>query len=412
MSSPALGQTILVSLDDPAAARVMRAILGFIGEEFEFFFLLAHPGLADVLGETRHPHGFDVQACMLNPERFGLFISFDGLRAGGAGTASSWLVSYFDEIGIQSIEIQRELFQEGCYPLARESQRSGAFHHPVQGTVLWHYAAQTVLEWGGPNGIGYPYATAQGYQLPVRNDLVCVTSSLDHPLVTEKDRYTFAIAIVRAAKAHPELSFCWVVRGEEQRHESALPMLAMVADAALPNLWLESRESAQAVIGRARLGIAMPSTALLDHQRESKAVLLFDGPLFAALAGTTRAAPFSNHFELEAQLQQAISGSESASIELAIAEFAPEKLRSHIRSGLARRKLAGDWFQRAGRYLAQVSPVALPRHVGAGRDQPASPTSDLVVEKLNRIIERLGVIQRSSVGYKALKFMKRIKGEG
>ena len=106
MTLGVFGKTILVSLDDAAAARVMRGILRFIGEDFEFFFLLAHPGFLDLLGETRHQHTFDAQVCMLNPDRFGLFLTFDSMRRGGAGTASSWLAGYFDEIGIPTLEIQ------------------------------------------------------------------------------------------------------------------------------------------------------------------------------------------------------------------------------------------------------------------------------------------------------------------
>ena len=168
MTAAGTGRTILVSLEDAAAARVMRSVLHHLREQFEFFFLFSHPGLADVLGGNGLAYSCDARACLLNAERFGLFLTFDSLRHGGAGSTCSWLASCFEEIGVPTIELQRHLFQLGCFPLGQG--RAGAAESPEGETVLWHYAARRVLEWGGAEGIGYPSMPFAGYELPEQAD--------------------------------------------------------------------------------------------------------------------------------------------------------------------------------------------------------------------------------------------------
>ncbi len=410
MSAPS--NLILVSIDDAAGARVSRVIAACLGEDYDFFFLLAHPGLLDVLGPTRHPHGFDAQACLLNASRFSLLVTFGSMREQGPGTASSWLASYFDEIGVSTLEIQRHLFQEGFSPLSPKLVRSGMRLSPSGDSLMWHYAARTLVPWAGPQGIGVPSARAPGaFEPPNREDLVCVTSALEHGRVTDRERYQFAISVLRAARAHPKLSFCWVLRGEEQRSRAAESVVTMLTEASLPNLWLERFESAADVVRRSRFGIAMPSTALLAHDLEQRPALLFAGALSEFL-DRPKAGTFSNYFELADQIERVRVSPADYLIDLKITAFEPAKLRALLDEGLRSSKLAERWFEVASRYLALLQVLAIRRHTQGEKDEADLLSADNMSEKLAKIFERLGVIQRSTVGYKTLKLMKRLKGEG
>jgi hypothetical protein len=196
------------------------------------------------------------------------------------------------------------------------------------------------------------------------------------------------------------LSFCWRVRSEELRHPAAAAVLQMIRDVALPNLWLDATEPPQQLIQRASFGVAMPCTALLTYQQANKPVLVFACELLSRATGVHPEATFANYFELNSALEKLRAHPEGSRVQIAVETVRADALDAALREATSSSDLTPGWLRVAERYAAFLQTAAPVVTVRA--PQHELPKHD---EKLNRILDRLGIIQRSTIGYKALKLM-------
>jgi hypothetical protein len=207
-------------------------------------------------GETAHAASTDPLECVLSAESIGLVLCFSGARE--LGPASNFLLlNYFDELGVPTVELQRDLLRDPASARAQSTAR--------------HY-----LAWSGEAGTGYlreaqPSADARA----TRDNVVLVTSLLAAGAYSEEQRYQFAFSVMRLAREHPQLCFLWRASTAEEQSGDARQLLAMLGSSAPANLWLEENEPLDALLARASAVVTMAQTALLDYAAAAKPALVY-----------------------------------------------------------------------------------------------------------------------------------------
>lgn len=431
LSDHAEGRQILVNIRRPGDVEPARALIRSQARSFRFFLLFADEELLDLFGDISIEHSVDTYGCMLNPELFSAVISFAGPRA-SSGAQDLIFLSFFNRVGVSTVEVQRTLFQDGLPPLAERPLKDLSAGARAQASLRSSYEAKDILAWGGDDGIGYlmsdlvPADEGQNAQ-----DFVLISSGLDWDGYGDKERYQFAIAVLRLAAEHPETRFVWRPSLEEQSHRDGAPILALVEEYELPNLTLEKEESIVALMLRCRAGIAMPSTALLDFAICRKPVFTFVCDATVGLLPIAASLTFRNYFELEAAWPSLETHARVGGDSSSLAGLNHERLYNRLQHAVQATKLSDDFSPVALKSIAamrdeqmlrselrQISDAvaSINKRLGAleKRSAEIERTVGKLPTRLAKLAERVGVLQRSTLAYKALRLLsgRRAPGTG
>lgn len=440
MSARADSSMILVIVRQADDVELARALVDAISGDFSVYLLFALEELRDRYGEPRCPHGVDSLVCMLNPQHFSLVISFWGARDPNPAS-NALLLSFFNEVGVPTLEIQHEWLQESVIdPVGLSADAAGSTSSP---TLPRGYAAQRYLSWEGADGIGYLKSelNRERYSFQ-REDLILVSSQLESPAYGDKQRYQFAIAVLKLAAERPELQFVWPVRPIELGHAEAKLVLGMIEEHALSNLTLDRSETLEAWLPRCRLGISTPSTALLEYELAGKPVIIHLGADLELARVRFAAQGFYNYFDLARAFRRAFDAPAEFLVETGVGRLNRERLREKIGQALRTGELASDWLPTALRYIAymregrsariEIGKVAgavagldrklasidgqfsaLEKSISAIDASLAGVAKELpgLRSRLTGIADRVGVLQRSTLGYKARKFVAKWSGK-
>lgn len=321
---------VIKHLDDLEPAQALVAAL----PEREFLLSFLNEDLRTRFGETTHETSTDPYADVLSADRVGLVLCFAGARELGL-TSNLVLLSYFDEIGVPTVELQRDLLRDS--ELARAQ------------TAARHY-----LPWSGADAVGFlrarPFAPAPG---AARDNVVLVTSHLTGPYGDEQ-RYQFAFAVMRLAREHPQLCFLWRVSASEEQSEDAKQVLAMLGSSGPKNLWLEEYEALDSLVARASAVVTMAQSALLDYAAAHKPTLVYCTKALAPRLRELSCARFQEPEELVMEWRALRSEPARFVVKSAIPNFRPDALRAQLARIEATRALRADRRELTMRYLGHM----------------------------------------------------------
>jgi hypothetical protein len=385
---------ILVSIQQAHDVRLAKALLRALGDCFEFFLLFGSEALKREFGQPPSRYGVDALVCLLNAHNFELAVSFSG-ACDTRSLENVLLLSFFNEVGIATLEIQHELFQQGL-----EGQALGAraaAHSDAEHGLRLAYAANSLLEWSGDDGIGYLASELPVEPLSLRGPFVLITSHRDHPA---RARYQLAIAMLELAAKHPELQFVWRPDHGEGEDPQASAALSMLDDYAVSNLRVERRLPTESLIAACQVGITTVTSRLVDFQLHDKAVLVHVSERDASLAEMLCIPTFARAAELPAAFGQLLASPELHRVDTGVGRLDVGRLEARLRTAVGSTVLAAAWLPVALRYLPEFRTL---RNRGSDLDLQQ------LSEELARAIERIGVLQRSTLAYKAKKLALRLR---
>jgi len=330
-----MSDTILViikHLDDLEPARALVSAL----PERAFLLSFLNEDLRTRFGETAQATSTDPYEGVLNAESLGLVLCFAGARELGP-TSNLLLLSYFDELGVPSVELQRDLLRDPEFARAETAAR--------------HY-----LAWSGPEAIGCPRELPAAAANAARDDVVLVTSHLTGPY-SEEQRYQFAFAIMHLAREHPQLCFLWRASAAEEQSGEARQLLAMLGSSGPKNLWLEENEALEGVLARASAVITMAQSALLDYAAAQKPALVYSVSELEPRLRELSFVRFQQPDELLTGWRALRAEPASFVVKSSIPVFRPDKLRAELLRIEATRALRPERRELVLRYLAQMQDV-------------------------------------------------------
>jgi hypothetical protein len=376
---------ILVIVQQARDVQLARAVVGAVGADFEFFLLFASRELQREFGEARCKGGVDAGVCLLNPANFQLVVSFSGRREPRLA-GSLLLLAFFREVGVATLEIQHALFQPGINDESPDGLELG-------------YAAQSVLGWGGEHGIGY---LKSELRFEARSTwgtgFVLVTADGDSHAYSSKQHYQFAIALLKLAASQPQQLFVWPIHPEDARSE-ARSARSMVQEYRLSNLVFERSVPAEALVEACSAGISTLTTALVEYQLRQKPVLLYACDSARTSARRLQAQTFANTTELETRFAELRAAPERYQVDTGLGRLDASRLEARLREACGGSALLPGWLPVALRYLPAVQ---------AASNSDASIEAQALSEQLQGVIERIGVLQRSTLAYKAKRFVTRL----
>ncbi len=321
---------VIKHLDDVEPARTLVSAL----PERRFLLSFLNEDLRTRFGETAQATSTDPYEGVLNGESLGLALCFAGARELGP-TSNLLLLSYFDELGVPSVELQRDLLRDPELARAESAAR--------------HY-----LSWSGVDAIG-ALREPRPASAPsaARDDVVLVTSHLTGPY-SEEQRYQFAFAIMRLAREHPQLCFLWRASPSEEQSGDAKQVLAMLGSSGPQNLWLEENEPLDGLLARASAVVAMAQTALLDYAAAQKPALVYCVNELEPRLRELSFARFQDPDELLTGWRALRSEPAGFIVKSEIRAFRADQLRLQLARIEATRALRADRRELVLRYLAQM----------------------------------------------------------
>ncbi len=277
------------------------------------------------------------------------------------------------------------------------------------------------IGWAGADGVGYLKSVLKNRAGSfVRDDLVLITSGLERDVYTNKERYQFAIAVLKLAQSQPDYHFVWRPRPEELSHVDAASVIDFVEEYGATNLHVEKAESIRELVQRCHVGVVMPSSSLLEFEAGAKPVLVYQCPrsegIVSPLCG------FRNAFDLVDRWPQLLADPASFRVAVGMSPLDPARLRERVEGGLRGWEPPSHWFSLALQCIALLrdgqatrgeleklsSAVAqVSRRVGTVEKTVSTIDRNLtkVPPRLTKLLERVGVLQRSTLAYKALRLV-------
>jgi hypothetical protein len=323
---------VIKHLDDLEPARALVAAL----PERNFVLSFFNEDLRTRFGETVHATSTDPYEGVLSGESLGLVLCFAGARELGP-TSNLLLLSYFDELGVPSVELQRDLLRDP------ESARAQ--------TAARHY-----LAWSGREAIGCLRELPAASASTARDDVVLVTSHLTGPY-SEEQRYQFAFAVMRLAREHPQLCFLWRGSAAEEQNGEAKQLLAMLGSSGPKNLWLEENEPLDRLLARASAVITMAQSALLDYAAVQKPTLVYSVSELEPRLRELSFMRFQYPDELVTGWRALRAEPASFLVKSAIPGLQPDRLRAELARIEVTRALHPERRALELRYLAQLQDV-------------------------------------------------------
>lgn len=322
---------VVKHLDELAPARAVLSALP--GRSFALSFF--NEDLRTRFGDTAHAASTDPLECVLNAEEFGLVLCFSGARELGL-SSNFLLLNYFDELGIPTVELQRDLLRD---PVAARAQSSAR-----------HY-----LAWSGEDGTGYLRESIPAPDVgAARDDLVLVSSLLAAGVYSEEQRYQFAFSVMRLAREYPQLSFLWRASAAEEQSGDAKQVLAMLGASGPRNLWLEENEPVDELLGRAGAVVTMAQTALLDYAAAAKPTLVYTSSELDARLSELSFARFATPDQLVSSWRALRAEPAKFRVASRIPALQPAHLSAELTRIAATRALISNVREPKLRYLAQL----------------------------------------------------------
>lgn len=442
---------ILVSVQNAGDVQLARALIQAFGKRFEWFLLFSGPELKQRMGEVEYKYGFDAPFCMLNAANFQLVVSFAGLLHPGL-MRNVLLLSFFNEIGVATLEIQHGLFQYGINNVDMAPQVGADIGRGDQLGINIGYAARDVVPWAGPEGIGYPKSILTPRPCSRRNGFVLITSNNHWQVYKGPDRQQFGMAVTKLVESRPDLEFVWKPHhGEFLTHETK-QVLDTIQQLKLPNLQIESAGDAEDLIPSCAFGVSTVSTTLLDYQMQSKPVLVYDRDPVRHLIARMQVKTFQGAPDLLEKVGLLPTDPERHLIHTGVEPFVPERLARRFEQALSvaapphnhlpvtlkyleylrmQRPVAQpedvdravvhitqDVARMAGKFTQNVTRAeatlveALGRVAGEIRQDTAQGAANLaqditsLTRGIKHVSRKLGELQRSTLAYKLKKAFK------
>jgi hypothetical protein len=360
--------------------------------ETPFLLVFGGEDLRTKFGDTPHPNSADLSLAFLEAHTLRLAVCFSGARELGP-TSNLLLLSFLNEVGIPTLEIQRDLLQD----TAAAARASVARHY-----LSW-------VDRVGSAGIGNLKSvlppTPQGH---VRDDVVAVTSRLDGSSYTEEERYRFVFAIMRLARETPATTFIWRQSVAETQLSEVAPFWTLVTKLGPKNLVLEENEALPALFARASAVLGMAATPLLAAAAAHKPGLVFVSPAHAPGLGGLTCQTFRGYSELREAWPRLRREPLAFTLGNSLPALSPAQLAQHLAEIAQTGTLAGDPLTVAlhhlNHYESARTRLKLER-LAERADQRASKHEN----QIEKVLERIGLLQRSSVAYKALKLFGRVR---
>ncbi len=388
---------ILVLVQQTGDIQLARALLHALGRRYEWFLLFGKLELKRLMGDVDCHHGFDPAFCLLNPQHFELVVSFSGMRHPRM-TMNLTLLSFFNQIGVPTLEIQHGLFQYGINNTDPGLQVGGRVERGDQLGLSVGYGAKHVVPWGGDHGIGYLKSNLPARSSEWRRDYGLITTNSNWHLYAGKQRYQLALAILKLASSLPKQRFVWKPHSAEHGQADAKQAITMVERYELPNLSIDRSTPAEELILRCSFGITTVSTTLLDYERCQKPAIVFTCPEVQHLVERLQVRTFSSGSELPRIVSELVASPHDYLVHTGIGPLDIERLARHFEIALSSRKeLACDPLPLALQFLTYLRPP---------HAEPAE------VERVNRGVDRMakkmGEFQRSTLAYKVKKLVDSI----
>lgn len=268
---------ILVLVRSAEEVELTRGLVSLL-PQLPFKLLFGQEDLRTRFGATPLPTSCDLGRFFVESPTASLALCFSAGRELGPNANLLWL-SFLRELGVPTVEIQRELLQD-TDAAARES------------------LAHEYWTWGGAQGIGaLTRALAPARSTGVREDLVVISSRLDGGPYPEEERFRFVFAMLRLARETPDCTFLWRPAPSEQNTD-ATQYWGLLEKLAPANLVLEEHETLAQLLARSRFVIGMPATPMLDAVAAGTAGLLFEGKALPPGLGGLSGARFRDYSEL------------------------------------------------------------------------------------------------------------------
>jgi hypothetical protein len=360
--------------------------------ETPFLLLFGSEDLRTRFGDTVHPTSSDLSRTFVEAHSLRLAVCFSASREPGP-TSNLLFLAFLNEVGVPTLEIQRDLLQDTT-AAARDSL---ARHY-----LCWSDRAGTA-------GIGnlksvFPAAPVRH----VRSDVVAVTSRLDGSAYSEEERYRFVFALLRLARETPEVTFVWRQAVIETQLGEVAPFWTLVNKLGPSNLVLEENEALPALLARASAVLGMAGTQLLAAAAAHKPGLVFVSPAYAPSLGGLTCQTFRNYNELHEAWPRLRREPDAFTLGCSLPALHSEPLAEYL-SGLAQPSSSGaDPLPIGLRYL-EMYEASRARLDLAKLERRSDRSAIKQEEKLDAVISRIGVVQRSSMAYKALKLLGRVR---
>jgi hypothetical protein len=344
----------------------------------------------------------DAATCMLNPQRYAAVFTFSGTSP-SLGLDALLVVHYFDCIGIPTVEVQQQLFQPGFdAPGGPTLQLAGQTRAEVT-THAISSVARHVLAFGGPGGVGYPVHVDCDLAAPRHgHGFVLLLTSLHEDCLEAVERYRLVFALLDLVAAQPALSFVWRPHPAEAAHPESVRMAALFAEYDLPNFRRETQCTSEALLGTARAVVAMLGNPLVAAAHAQIPCLVFDSGRQTAHLAALAAKGFRDGSELCSAFARLDAQPAELVRRTAIQPLAPSALLARLDAIVATRALRADFLGLALEHARRVEPGFPPAMDGA--------LFEMQTRELARIRDKLTVLQRSTLAYKAKRLAKRFGG--
>jgi hypothetical protein len=186
------------------------------------------------------------------------------------------------------------------------------------------------------------------------------------------------------------------------------PFWTLVSKLGPKNLVLEENEALPALFARASAVLGMAATPLLAAAAAHKPGLVFVSPAHAPGLGGLTCQTFRGYGELREAWPRLRSEPLAFTLGDSLPALQPAQLAQHLAEIAQTSTLAGDPLPVALRYLDYYD-GARARIKLERRAERADQRATKLEVQIDKVIERIGVLQRSSVAYKAFKLFSRVR---
>lgn len=238
----------------------------------------------EMYGTIKCKYGSDTEYLIMHAQNFKLFITFSA-PPNVSQKYNYTLVSFFNEIGTETLEMQHGLFQYGINNLD-DSQRCG-FDSTQSGWGLnVEYPAKNIITWKDNKAIGYLKSDVNlnSSKKLIDEDYTLIITNNNWHIYNEYDKFTFISCIVKLLENNTEDLFIW------KPHPAELSgvVVETIKKYSFKNLKIIGQNyiveyPAEVLIKECKFGISMISTTLIDFDFENKPTLLFKRPIIQKL---------------------------------------------------------------------------------------------------------------------------------
>lgn len=401
---------VLLCLDRDEDIELARVVIQTVEGAATPTLLFGSDLLRQRFGPTSRPSLRDATGCLANPHGFNLVVAFASADE-PSFSATQLLLCYFDEIGVACAEIPRSLFQARFHCLPGY-QPPAAFDRPAELVSRLASPSRRLVSWTGPEGIGHPRSAALASEGTLaRRDLVVVTSAFDWPQYSEKHEYQFAIAVLRLAQEQPGTTFVWRPRGGELRAGELRGAMAVLEAYKVPNLRFELADDIETLLALCAGVISMVSPWTVDLHLARKPALLFESPETEPMRALFALVGFRDAFGLQALWSRYTAQPQQLLLTSELGVFQPDVLRRILLEAAATTELRTDFRAAALRYSGFMREHEILRQLGSLHERQEAQEKKVrsLGAASTKLLERLTVLQRSTLAYKAKKLVARVR---